>query len=289
LQFASAINADFWISNFFFYSLDSNYFGPQALDNLFLHTWTLSVEEQFYLVWPAVMLSGLGYFSVMPSAPGSLERVLWFVVYCSLQLSAYWTLNEPSAAFYMMPARGWQFALGGLVASWGFKRARMGVALSARPRWHYELIAALGLTAILLSTVCFNVSMPYPSWRAGLPSIGAVLLLLSGTEQQRPAVSKALSLPPLCWRSNVSYGFYLWHWPLLLFFNNLEPIFLALNRATARLATIMMVAVSYYFVENPLRTHRQLLKLPKLVIGAAVITTGCAFLLLDNFSVVSQG
>ena len=158
------------------------YFAPGPETNLFLHTWSLGVEEQFYLVWPFLMVIVAGAWEGAKRRPDT-RRLKWLfgaLFAISFGLSLYWTRQAPHLAFYMMPSRAWQFALGALV-----------FLLVGSPGWQPDIRVPaarwlpfagwIGLAGILLAALTINGNMPYPGLLALLPSVGAALVPGSGT------------------------------------------------------------------------------------------------------------
>ena len=273
IQLDAAANALFWVSNLFFYFTQLDYFDSTHNANLFLHTWTLGVEEQFYLVWPLVLLAGLaaGGRRVLPA-------LLVALVVLTLALCLYWAETDPNAAFYMMPARGWQFAIGGLVAWWHHSGGKQpGAALA-------NIASLAGLALVLVAAILLDEHSAYPRLNALAPTLGTALVIAGGGWCNR-----LLASGPAVWLGNVSYGFYLWHWPILLVFADLQPFYPALTTGLALLATTLLAAASYYFVEQPLRTNSRLLARPRLVIGGALVAMLSAVLLVQQWMAAFLG
>lgn len=269
-QYGGSISATFWSSNIYFLFSDIDYFGYTASDNLYLHTWSLGVEEQFYLVWPIIILAGLGYFSKKEDPANRLIPVLVLTLIITLVLNLFLSHTSANRAFYLMPSRAWQFALGALVAYSHINTT--GQKHSSMPPLVTELLAIAGLFLILLGAVWFDRSTPYPNWQVLVPSIGATLLLLAYHAGKTSLVGKALSLKPLRWLGDVSYSFYLWHWPILFFCDRLKPFYPGINTLLAFSLTIIMATLSCYVIENPIRKNKRLLLLPKQVVWGALAT-----------------
>ena len=219
LQVGSAPFAATWTSNFYFAFRENGYFDELAERDLFVHTWSLSVEEQFYLLWPLmILLSQFISRRLRKARHGETVLVnLGLVALASMALSLYWMSNAPSAAFYMMPARAWQFALGAAVYIWtGETRdCPQGAGFaSAWPAQRAHTLLYLGLALILGSAIWLTPGIPYPGLWATLPSLGAALMIASGS-LAKPSKSP-LDAPMLVWIGDRSYSWYLWHWPVLV-------------------------------------------------------------------------
>lgn len=278
-QAGAAAGAALWLSNFVFAFGNMDYFGASADSNLFLHTWSLGVEEQFYLVWPLLLVfiagarQGRGHLL----RPTKAILAMSFVLVLSLALSALWMRHQPLLAFYMMPSRAWQFALGALVfLLFGSPAASATLARyrTARP---LHAIGWIGLVAILGAAMLIDGRTPYPGVWALCPSLGAAAVLASGAHAPNRAVGRLLSLQPMQAIGRVSYAWYLWHWPILL----LGATVLDMHSVTTRMAlvglSLVLAAVSYHVVEKPIRTHAGLLKRPGIAIAAAL-----ALMILGN-------
>lgn len=215
-----------------------DYFAPTSSPSPFLHFWSLSVEEQFYLVWPALIV-------LLTWRGGSSRRVivaLLLGVLASFALSMWLTDASPARAFYLLPTRVWQLGAGGLLALFG------AVGTSRRA----GALAWVGLGAVALAGVALTSEMPYPGLAAVLPTAGAVALLYGGAAPSGPI--RILAAAPLRLLGKISYSLYLWHWPLLVL-----PI-ISLERALSGVETVVAVAaaigvswLSWRFVEQPFR------------------------------------
>lgn len=238
-QAAAAASAVVWLSNFHFALSSMDYFAAGSESNLFLHTWSLGVEEQFYLVWPALLLV-LG--------PARRMRIAMAAIALAGFLACVaWTAKAPLLAFYMMPARAWQFALGA-TAYLAFDRD----ASLSNARW---LGAAgwLGLLAILGAALVIDGKAPYPGAWAALPSLGAAAVLASGARASQGGVARWLSLAPLQAIGRVSYVWYLWHWPILLLGAEVLDFRRPEVRALLVLLSLLLAAATHVLVEAPLR------------------------------------
>lgn len=274
-QALAATSAALWLSNFHFAFANMNYFAPGAETNLFLHTWSLGVEEQFYLVWPLLVVLGMGAWAGAKQLTTAtrLKYVFAAVFALALALSLYWTWHAPRLAFYMMPSRAWQFALGALVFLMvGTPKYPAGVR---KPRASWSLIAGWsGLAMILAAALLIDGSMPYPGYWALMPTLGTALVLAAGTAQAgwREA-SGWLSTRPMQAIGRVSYSWYLWHWPVLLLGAQLIDARSGWNRLWLVLLSLLIAALSYRFFETPIRHNRKLLAKPRMTVfvGLAVM------------------
>lgn len=245
----SAVLAPLMATNILFY-LRQGYFDPNAIDRPLLHTWTLSVEEQFYLVAPAllvlVFLAGSQRFGRMAFVAASglaLASLIGSVL-----------LTDPdgrNSAFYLPHLRAWEFIAGGLTVH------RVSAAIGKAPRFLAESLGWAGLLLILFAIARFDDTMAYPSWRALVPVVGTVLIIYSGTGNSSTNLVRLLSMRPMVLVGLISYGWYLWHWPVLTYLRMLqtdEPA-LAIDIAGALLAALLAV-LSYRQVEVPVRRWR---------------------------------
>jgi peptidoglycan/LPS O-acetylase OafA/YrhL len=215
-----------------------DYFAATTSPSPFLHFWSLSVEEQFYLVWPALIV-------LLTWRGGSSRRLiaaLLIGVVASFVLSIWLTDTSPARAFYLLPTRVWQLGVGGLLAL-------IGVAGTSR---RAGAVAWAGLAAVAVAGVALTAEMPYPGLAALLPTAGAVALLYGGGAPSGPV--RLLAAAPLRFLGKISYSLYLWHWPLLVL-----PL-MFLERALTGVEVVASVAVaigvswlSWRFVEQPFR------------------------------------
>lgn len=207
------------------------------------HFWTLSVEEQFYLMLPLMLLVALG--AQRRLAPRSARRSLVIAVAAagtlSFLYSCWLTRSTPSAAYFSTPARAWEFAAGALLSF-----AASPVASRRR-----SLAGCVGWGAILLAAGCFDEGTHLPGAAAALPVLGAVLVIGAGS------VASWLRVRPIQWLGDHSYSVYLWHWPLLVFAPLLLRRELGTGEKGALLAfTLLVAAATQRWVEDPIRFSR---------------------------------
>lgn len=216
-QTTSLAYAATWLSNFFFAYSAIDYFAELRGKDLFLHTWSLGLEEQFNLAWP-VLLS-LAYACGL-RARWAERRALGLMVLAlllaSLVLSVLLSSGEHApAAYYLLHTRLWEFLLGAAVYVFHMDRAGVnGLRQGARNFWGWSQV--LGLLLILGAAVGFHDHMSYPGALALIPSLGAGLVLVSGPWAEGGLAARLLGSRWMTWMGDRSYSWYLWHWPVLM-------------------------------------------------------------------------
>lgn len=230
------------VSNFYFYkTIVLGYFSTDAKVFPLLHTWTLAVEEQFYIFWPLVFLSMLKKFS--------LRSVFLFTLILSVfSFSLYYTWHsEHKSLVYFFPVtRGFELLMGALLGmSYQKLPAHFSKGIS-------NCLAILGLSLIFYAG-CYLDSHDYPSVYILFPCIGALLLLFTG--KYSTIVAKILSVTPLVFVGLISYALYLWHWPILAYLHYLDIQINAFVIVLVLLSTFLISVLSWIFVEQVFRYH----------------------------------
>ncbi len=287
---ASLAGAALFGSNLVFWHRSANYFDVPADWNPLLHTWSLGVEEQFYILFPVLLM-----LIWRASAPTRLG-LLGTLAALSFAISLWGTANAPTASFYLLPMRGWELLIGALLAQWLNDRQRCtdkrGDADkredASGPRPLRATAAALGLALICASIVWLDREMPFPG-AAALPAcIGTALVLYAGSGGSTLA-ARILSLSPLTLIGRISYSLYLWHWPIIVFMRKYSAV--KHSGATAAVAAVLVSLVlayaSWRWVEQPFRGRHALWSRRGIFAGSAVgagVLAGCGLL-----AVVSDG
>ena len=216
------------------------YFGIEAASTPLLHLWSLSIEEQFYLFWPALMLL------LFSRGRRFLGLGIALVFLLSLAFNLYETPREPSAAFYLLWSRGWELALGALLA-WREVFALRHFPHAKAP-WA-DLGAGLGIVLIAAAYVLLDEAQPFPGWRALLPALGSALVIACpGSRVGRYILGNRIAQ----FFGLISYPLYLWHWPLFAF-TRIVPGVMP-DTATMLVLSGVAVALAYLtwrFIERP--------------------------------------
>lgn len=251
----SLIAMIFFVPNLFFWR-ESSYFAADAAEQPLLHTWSLGVEEQFYLLFPLAILL------LWRFGKRSTTLMLLIAAFVSFALCEYASRMMPSANFFLLPTRAWELMIGALCAFAHHEHA---------PR-KQNLLALLGLGFIILSFITFGEQMRLPSAYTLLPVLGTALIILYATSDSW--VGHALSLRPVVMLGLISYSAYLWHHPIFAFariFNMHESTSFTLLALIG--AALLLAALTWYFVEQPFRdkTHRYYVK-DRYALCAAIVT-----------------
>ncbi len=250
--------ASAFISNIYFWR-SSGYFDAAAHEKWLLHTWTLGVEAQFYLLLPLFLML---VWKIKPAAKTLLWGLL-FAFFASLTLSIVASSWTPVAAFYLLPTRGWEFIAGGLVFF-------AGRDIKALENYSKALLWS-GFALLLLTFVLIDSSYTWPSAWALLPVLATALIMLAQRSQS------ILTAHPIAqWLGDRSYSLYLWHWPIMvaLYFAGLDANWLWISAGLA--LSLLLGDLSYRLIETPTRLYFSKASASKeiLGIGALVMLVG---------------
>ncbi|ANH36746.1 O-acetyltransferase OatA [Nocardioides dokdonensis FR1436] len=248
-----AVWSGLFAANLHFAGEGVSYFAEGSAPSALQHYWSLAVEEQFYVVWPLVMLA------LAAVSRRRLLLVLLAVTGASFAWSLVATAADPAAAYFSTPARVWELGIGAVLA---LVLPRLAPRVPRPASW---LLGAGGLVAILLACVVLSPATAFPGYAALLPVLGAAALLVAGATpagHPRPIVW-LLTCRPARVLGDWSFSLYLWHWPALVITE--QHLGRALS-VTERLVTVVVVvnlaALTYRYVETPFRTGRISLRLP---------------------------
>lgn len=231
----SVVAVGLFASNVLFWRED-DYFATASEEKPLLHTWSLAVEEQYYVLFPLLLLV------IWRWGRGSTLAILIALTLASLGLSEWGARHLPSANFYLAPFRAWELLAGSLCA----------IILAERPLAPNTPLSLLGFAVLLSAVFLYDAQTPFPSVYALLPVVGTALVILFGG--QGSVTAKILSLKPFIWIGLISYSLYLWHQPLFAFarirsIGHPDP---ALMAALIGLSALL-AWVSWHYVERPFR------------------------------------
>jgi peptidoglycan/LPS O-acetylase OafA/YrhL len=253
-----------YASNFWFLHQATDYFAPAIATNPFLHTWSLAVEEQFYLVWPAIVLLGM---RGTRSRKGLL--VLMVVITAgSFAASLWYSTRVAPVAFFSPFTRAWEFSIGGVSILLAPLETRI-------PRVARTLLGWAGVAAIVGAAAKLHDQVGWRGWHALLPVLGTVAILHGRTELF--SVAKFLELRFMQWLGRVSYVWYLWHWPVFAVFAAASGVLTFTERAHmilyCVLGSLALAAITHVLVEDPIRFSRYLASRRGLsLVGIALVT-----------------
>ena len=259
---AALFNANNYLA---YFGLDGGYFAVGATSNPLLHTWSLSVEEQFYIGFPALLaflfwlgrrqrtrrpfFIGVGGLAVASFVLSVAARRGWLPVG-----------SGTAAAFYLAPFRAWEFAVGALVA--GVVACRPTVLSRWRP-----VLSTVGAIAVIASALVFDDATVFPDFAVLVPVLGTAMLLVGGLTSRQNPITYVLTRRPMGFLGDVSYSWYLWHWPFIVFGRAMWQEVGAAAPLAAVLSLVPAV-LSYRLVEDPIR-RRPLVSMRRVALLAA--------------------
>ncbi len=215
-------------------------FDAASITKPLLHTWSLAVEEQFYIFFPLLLIAINRYLK--------RQYFPWLlaIAFISLLLSIYGVKSHQMATFYLVPTRTWELLFGSILA--------LGVIPQLQSNVYRNLFSTLGFGLILYSVGFYTEETLFPGATALVPVLGATLIIYSGIGGGKSVISKLLSLKPMVYIGLISYSLYLWHWPLFAFAKylllwNASPV----RVAGLIIATFIISALSLKFIEQPFR------------------------------------
>lgn len=261
----SLIAALFSVSNFYFWS-QSGYFDAPSTIKPLLHTWSLAVEEQFYIVFPILLLFVRRFFRTR------LRLSILIFAIASFVVSAFGAYTNPDATFYLAHTRAWELLLGTLV--W------MRIFPELRGRVVREIAALAGLALILFAGITYTAETHFPGIAALAPCCGAALIIAAG-QAGKSFVGKALSLRPVVFIGLISYSLYLWHWPLLVFQNLgdlLGSYSVRDSQIAIMVASLIIATISWKWIEGPFREGKLKLSGAPLFQAAGAAAACCALI-----------
>lgn len=241
-----AVGSAFYVANWQLIAKSTNYLEDTASPSPFQHFWSLSVEEQYYIVWPIILFIAIFAAKLVRLRPkwgvlAALVAIAGLSLIYSIKLTDY----NAAKAYFSTFTRAWEFAFGALLA----------VALSKNLHKALNpLVYWAGAATLVYTLMTFTTATPFPSYWAAIPVIGTTLLLASGDQKSRLIPTKLLSLPPIQFLGNISYSLYLWHWPVMILVPWIVPGRWSLPRAAISFAiAIVLATLSKYFIEDPVR------------------------------------
>lgn len=279
-----------YVGNYRFAQQGTDYFATDKPPSPFQHYWSLGVEEQFYLIWPPLIIAAAWLMGRARRPAGDHVQssasttpylvVLAVVTVVSFTASVITTRVAASVAFFWLPTRAWQLAVGGLIALTATQWRRLPPLAAAITGW-------AGLTVILVACSRLSAATPYPGVAALLPVLGAALVIGAGCAAPGRGCGRVLATPPMRAIGRISYSWYLWHWPVLLLAPELlgHPLVLA-ERLTAAAVAAGLAVLTLRLIENPIRFAEPLRRsaLASIVVGglatAVAVGVGVAALVL---------
>ncbi len=263
----SAVAQVLFSANFYFWR-DKGYFGILAAQRPLLHTWSLAVEEQFYLLFP-LFLVAMFRFRRRATVPA-----LAVIAGLSFACAAVGVHRWPGAVFSLLPTRAWELLVGSLLA-FAPRRQRQGPRMG-------EVLALLGMAAILIATFWFDDTILFPGVAALLP-VGGTAAVIYANAGRLTAIGRCLALSPCVFLGKISYSLYLWHWPIIVFTSFVRGQAAGWPALVSGIVLpVVLAIVSWRYVEQPFRSRRGGGVRPRVFAGfaaaqAVLVGTGALF------------
>jgi peptidoglycan/LPS O-acetylase OafA/YrhL len=278
-----ALAAALYVANWHFMAQQVDYFAGDGVASPIQHYWSLSVEEQFYVVWP-VLLLGLGVLAARLGLRrrGVLLAALLAIGASSLAYSVLFSAADPARAYFSTFTRAWELAAGAALAL----LLPLGLRL---PRAVATGLGAAGLAAMLGASATFTEGVDYPSWRAVVPVAGTLAVIVAGTSVRMTAPIRILATAPMQTLGRLSYSWYLWHWPAVVFAESAWGPLGVRERVLATLAAGVPTVVSHHLIEERFRRSRTIAARPRRSIALGAGSMAVAIALAALVVVVRPG
>lgn len=253
------------------FAANTDYLNAETVASPLQHFWTLAVEEQFYILWPLVIVGllfavkKLRDVTALPQSPElnhrrirrALELGVVLMILPSLAWSVYWTAAEPARAYFVTTTRLWELGIGAGIAVFA-------VYLERLPSRVASILQVGGLLCIVIAAVAYSSATPFPGIAALLPTLGAAAVIVGGMAgRAESGAAKLLALKPMTWVGDISYSLYLWHWPLLVLGTQLMGDELRFRYGLLIVVFALLPAwLSYTYVETPFRHWAYVASMP---------------------------
>jgi peptidoglycan/LPS O-acetylase OafA/YrhL len=270
---SSAAATSVFSSNIFFF-LGSGYFDGSSELKPLLHTWSLAVEEQYYILFPFLLMLIAKRFSS--------KFGIWLVCGALLSLLAciVWTRIDEAAAFYLIPFRAWELLIGSVLA--------LQLVPALTNRGTRNIVSLAGVSMMLTSVFVFTPDTPFPGAAAALPTIGTALVIHAGAGDGS-MVNRALSIRPMIFVGLISYSLYLWHWPIVVFAKQyLINEWTDLESVVILIVILLLSTLSWRFVETPFRNRKLFGPRERLfaifaVVSVAVMSASLSMVIMQGY------
>lgn len=248
-----------FLANVHFSRLGTDYFAEGQAVSPVQHYWSLAVEEQFYLLWPVLLVLAL---AVVRRRGGSAsDRRVWSAVAGVVALisvaSFLWSVHlltvDRTTAYFSSPGRAWELGVGALLAV-------LAPRMPALRRTWRGALAGLGLLGIAVAVLAYDAETAFPGPAALLPVLGTAAVVAAGLGTDAVGPARILTVRPMTWLGDRSYSWYLWHWPVLVLWAEVAPAGRVgwLETTGLVVLSLLLAVASFHLVEDPLRRHRWL-------------------------------
>ncbi|NLT07849.1 MAG: acyltransferase [Solirubrobacterales bacterium] len=276
------IAAALYFVNWRFAAQSVDYFAPESLESPLQHFWSLSVEEQYYLIWPALLLVAVAWWRWRG---GSLRACLWMAVIATAVPSFIYSAfivdtSTASYSYFSTLTRIWEFSLGGALALTLPKRKLIIPGpVNAALAWG-------GVGVLVATAFIYTPELPYPGVAALAPTLATVAILVAGSATVLTRPTRILSSGPCQYIGDLSYAWYLWHWPALIFARGIYGDMSDLAYLGVIAVSWVPAQLSHTYVENPLRYSKPLARAPRRVIGLGFASMAAALALAASLTAV---
>lgn len=271
--FASGV----FVANIFFWTREG-YFTEAAELTPLLHMWSLGVEEQYYIFFPIILWALVRFFR---------QRAMLICVstlaFLSFAMSIHAVNTAPDAAYYLPQYRAWELFLGSIQAI----VVRRDLLIQQVPSAALEAFSVMGIVLIMVPVFMYSSETPFPGLAALPPCLGAALLLLSGHIRPNTSASRLISAPPMVFVGKLSFSFYLWHWPVIVFTYYVSGELTWLSGSFCVLVSFALAYLSYRLVETPFRDRqrfgKRMIAFSSMAAVVAAGVIGQSFYLADGY------